>query len=148
MTKTLFDHITAIQTIQTTEYFDGLDDAELKTFNLYMINRFLSMIPEYLLMVAFFSRYYGTVGQRETYLFYSSMFPQGRKYKKYIKATEKEDTYEQWLIDLVAKYFYVSEKDAIDYITLFYLTPEGKIDLREICENHGVDAKKLKKVKL
>ena len=48
MAQKLFDHINAITTIQDPKYFDKLGDEDLKTWSNFMINRFLSMKPEWL----------------------------------------------------------------------------------------------------
>ena len=47
MAQKLFDHINAITTIQDPKYFDKLTDEDLKTWSNFMINRFLSMKPEW-----------------------------------------------------------------------------------------------------
>ena len=43
MAKTLFDHIKAITQFQDPNYFDKLEEDDLKTWSNYMIHRFLSM---------------------------------------------------------------------------------------------------------
>ena len=41
--KGLFDHVEAIYTNQRIDYFDNLSDGDKKSYNNYMVNRFLSM---------------------------------------------------------------------------------------------------------
>ena len=46
--KTIFDHLKAItQQKHDPEYFQKLSERDKKTFDVYMINRYLSMHPEY-----------------------------------------------------------------------------------------------------
>lgn len=145
--KTLFDHLKAIYGDQRIEYFDELRDFEKKTFEVYMINRFLSMNPDHLPLVNEMQLYYSSFGSRESYLFYSQMIPKRPQFHKYIKA-KTADKYERWLVEIVAEYFEVSTIEATDYIQQFYLTDAGKDELRDICRTKNIPDKKLKKVKL
>lgn len=147
MTKTLFDHINAIYTDQSLDYFDKLDESDRKTFSVYMVNRFLSMNRHQIPVVNEFQKYWSETGPREAYLFYSQALPKGKQFNKYVKGA-KEEKYEPWLVELVGRYFSVSKKDALDYLDIFYATDAGKADLRSICEMFAVEPKKIKKVKL
>jgi clamp loader A subunit len=147
MAKTLFEHLNAVFTNQSKNYFDSLEDSDKKSFNVYMINRLVSMAPDFLEIAAQFARYFEVVGPRETYLFYSQALPKGKRFDKYIKA-DKSDKYEPWLIETVARFFSVSEAEAINYCQIFYQTPAGKADLKRLCEKFGIDPKHIKKAKL
>jgi hypothetical protein len=131
----LFDHIRAIFEIQTLDYYDKLDVSEKKTVEPFMINRVISQNPHYLPFVNKIQQY-GPLEPREAYLFYSQLLPHGRQFTKYIKAT-KSETYEQWLIDLVALHYKISKVEAIDYLQLFCYTEAGKEDLRLLCLGYG-----------
>ena len=52
MAQKLFDHINAITTIQDPKYFDKLSEEDFKTWSNFMINRFLSMKPEWVELIA------------------------------------------------------------------------------------------------
>lgn len=145
--KSLFDHLTAIYQDQRPEYFDELSEADQKSLNPYMINKFISMNMDFVPIVNEFQKYYAGVGPRETYLFYSQIIPKGKYFNKFIKKQGVTE-YEEWLVALVARYFTVSLRDATDYLQLFYQTAEGKKDLRSICEFYGTDPKTIQKVKL
>ena len=47
-TKTLFDHIKAITSIQDPKYWDKLEEGDKKTWSNYMIHRFLSMNKDWI----------------------------------------------------------------------------------------------------
>lgn len=147
MAKTLFDHINSIYQNQSVTYYDDLDEPDKKTFNVYMINRFISMHEDYLPVVNELQPFWNELGPRETYLFYSQLLPKKRIFAKYVKSTT-EEKFEDWIIELVSKHYDVSTSVAREYISIFYRTPEGKLNLRELCEGYGIDQKALKKAKL
>jgi hypothetical protein len=145
--KSPFDHVNAIYTDQSIDYFDTLEDADKKTFTQYMVNRIISMTPNYLPVVNELQQYYGQIGSRETYLFYSQLLPRRKVYNKYVKG-EKDDKYEFWLIDLLVTEYTISRAEALYYLGILYQTDEGKEELRFICQKYGTDPKKIKKAKL
>ena len=49
--KSLFDHINQITTIQNPNYWDEISDEDKKSWSNYMVNRFLSMKPEWIDLV-------------------------------------------------------------------------------------------------
>jgi hypothetical protein len=143
MAKTLFDHINEIYQSQKKNYFSTLDDGEKRTYSAYMVNRFLSMNIHQLPVVNEIQKY--TIPNEAHYLFYATMLPRGKQYNKYVKAV-KETKYEEWLIDLVAKYYCVSQAEAMTYLEIYYR--DDKPALRSLCEKYGVDPKVIKKAKL
>ena len=67
--KTIFDHLSGITDKKTP--WDKLSEVDRKSFSPYMINRWLSMNPNYLDLVNELQQY--TIGQldaRETYTLY------------------------------------------------------------------------------
>jgi hypothetical protein len=143
MSKTLFDHVDAIYQSQRKDYFSSLDDAERKTYSVYMVNRFLSMNIHQLPLVNEIQKY--TLSPEVHYLLCATTIPRGKQYNKYIKAA-KQTKYEAWLVTLVAKHYQVSEMEATDYLELYYR--DDKTGLRELCEKYGIDNKTIKKAKL
>lgn len=137
--KSMFDFIAAITENQTDEFFDSLTDDELKLYknSRYMINRFLSMNPNYLEVVNAVQMY-PAMPDKMHYKFLSSMLPKKKQYNKYIKGTSTVD-YQKWLIDLIAKHYLISTAEAIDYLDIFY--KHNKVELRIICEMYAIDPK-------
>lgn len=144
-TKGLFDHLNAIYLNQSPKYWDNLSETDRKSYSTFMINRFLSMNMDYVEVVNALQLYYGSVGPRESYLFYSDLLPRGKQWNKYVKG-KKPTGYDDWLLELVAQYYEVSQSEAEAYLDLFYLTGEGKESLRNLLEKYGTDPKKIKKV--
>ena len=145
--KTPFNHIDAIFTNQRIDYYDTLNDADKKTFNIYVINMGISMNPRYVLYANEMNKYWDEIGPREVYLFYSQLLPKGKQYSKWIKS-KKQSVYEEWVIEKISKYFEASSKEAITYLDSFYNTVNGQEELRSILQGFGIDSKKLKKIGL
>ena len=143
MAKTLFDHINAIYQEQKKDYFQKLDDGEKRTYSNYMVNRFLSMNIHQLPLVNEIQKY--NIPSEMHYLFYATTIPRGKQYNKYVKAA-KETKYEEWLVELVAKHYFVTKDHAIEYLDIYY--DRDKDGLRKLCEKYGIDKKQLKKAKL
>ncbi len=143
MAKSLFDHINAIYLEQKKNYFSTLDDGEKRTYSNYMVNRFLSMNIHQLPLVNEIQKY--NLPPDVHYLFFATTIPRGKQYNKYVKAA-KETKYEEWLVDLVAKHYCVSQIEAISYLEIYY--KDDKPALRSLCEKYGVDPKAIKKAKL
>lgn len=147
MAKTLFSHINAIFENQDKKYFEKLDESDKKTYSQFMVNRFLSMRMQYVPVVNEIQKYWSILGDREQYLFYSQLLPRGKQWNPYIKA-KKVSSYEKWVIELIAKHYEVSIKEAETYVDIFYLNDENKLQLKEICEMRGISTKLIKQLKL
>lgn len=143
--KGLFDHINAIYQDQSLDYWDKLDESDRKTYSTYMVNRFLSMNMDYIPFVNAFQKYNGEVNNKISYLFYSQLLPRGRQFNRYIKGS-KEEKYEAWAIDLIARYFGVSLREAEEYIGLWLQSKEGTEEFKQVLTAFGVEPKKIQKV--
>jgi hypothetical protein len=144
--KELFDFLTAITADQSMHFFDGLNDTDKKKYKYsrYMLHRFLSMNVNYAPIVNELQKY-PSIPDRAHYQFLTNILPRGKQYNKYIKGS-KDEKYEKWLVELVAKHYQVSKVEAITYLEIYYT--QNKTGLRELCEMYGIDKKELKKVKL
>jgi hypothetical protein len=145
--KKLFDHINAITTEQNPNYFDKLSEEDLKSWSNFMINRFLSMKPEWVELIATLLPLTQTLQPKEMYKLYISVIPKGKYYLKYIKG-KGEEKYEDFLVELIKKEFVCSEKEANDYIEVLYSSREGRDNIKYICEKYGTDKKQITKLKL
>ena len=145
--KKLFDHLNAITAEQDPKYFDKLSEEDLKSWSNFMINRFLSMKPEWVELIATLLPLTQTLQPKEMYKLYISVIPKGKYFLKYIKG-KSADKYEDFLIDLIKKDFQCSEKEAFEYIEVLYSTREGRENIKYICEKYGTDKKQITKLKL
>jgi len=145
--KKLFDHINAITTEQDPKYFDKLSEEDIKSWSNFMINRFLSMKPEWVELIATLLPLTQTLQPKEMYKLYISVIPKGKHYLKYIKG-KGEEKYEEFIVELLKKEYDCSERQANDYIEVLYATREGREYLKYVCEKYGVDKKQITKLKL
>ena len=143
---TLFDWINQI--LVHKKDWKNFDGDDYKSFQPYMIKRFLSMDNEFLEIVNHFQKYsIGILEPKEVYKWYCKVLPNGKRYNKYIKR-QGEHKYPDWLLDLLLEYYEVSKNELIDYLDIFYKTDEGKQHMKTILELYGTEPKKIKTLKL
>ena len=146
-TKTLFDHITNVTSVQSLTYWDRLEDADKKTWSNYMVHRFLSMNPDWIEILSEIQPYTQTLEPKQLYLALIGILPKGRYYMRYIKG-KKANKYESWLVDLLKQEFNSSLREAEDYCEILYATKECRENIKYICEKYGIDKKQITKLKL
>ena len=88
--KSLFDHINQITTVQNPNYWDEISDEDKKSWSNYMVNRFLSMKPEWIELVNELQKY--NLKPKELYKLYTNVLPKGKQWLKYTKG-KKLQTY-------------------------------------------------------
>jgi hypothetical protein len=145
--KKLFDHLNAITAEQDPNYFDKLSEEDLKSWSNFMINRFLSMKPEWVELIATLLPLTQTLEPKEMYKLYINVIPKGKQFLKYTKG-KSEDKYEQFIVDLLKKEYDCSENQAIEYLEVLYSTREGREYLKYLSEKYGIDKKQITKLKL
>ena len=118
-TRTLFDHITNITSVQNPKYWDSLEDADKKTWSNYMVHRFLSMNPDWIEVLSEIQPYTQVLEPKQLYLSLIGIIPKGRYFLKYTKG-KKDNKYESWLVDLIIQDFMCSSKEAEDYCEILY----------------------------
>ena len=146
-TKTLFDHITNITSVQNPKYWDSLEEVDKKSWSNYMVHRFLSMNPDWIEILSEIQPYTQTLEPRQLYLALIGILPKGRYYMKYIKG-KKADKYDSWLVDLIKQDFNCSLKESEEYCEILYATTEGRENIKYICQKYGIDKKQITKLKL
>ena len=146
-TKSLFDHITNITSVQYPKYWDSLEEVDKKSWSNYMVHRFLSMNPDWIEILSEIQPYTQTLEPRQLYLALIGILPKGRYYMKYIKG-KKADKYDSWLVDLIKQDFNCSLKESEEYCEILYATTEGRENIKYICEKYGIDKKQITKLKL
>ncbi len=120
--------------------WEEFSEAHQKTFSPYIINRFLSMDPEFTEIINMFQPYsIGMLESKDIYKFYCKLLPKGKRFNKYIKG-KKDKKYDPELIDLLCKYFEESKSHVLDYLELI-----NKEQLKSILQLYGVEPKKVRK---
>lgn len=143
--KTLFDHLRAITTDKDLNYWETLSDSEKKTYNRYMIHRFLSMNYNNIQLIAEFLKYTQELPPDVLYKYMATMIPKDRTFLKYIKG-KKQEKYAEWMVTLVKKWYECSMREAYDNVDMMYQTKLGRDNIKKICEAYGSDPKEIQKL--
>lgn len=147
MAKKLFDHIKAITDEQDPDYFDSLKEEDLKSWSNFMINRFLSMKPEWIELIATILPLSQTLEPKEMYKLYINIIPKGKHFLRYTKG-KAEEKYEDFIVNLIKNEYLCSERQANDYLEVLYSSKEGRENIKYICEKYGISKKDITKLKL
>jgi hypothetical protein len=143
----LFDHISAVTEYQDPQYWKKISDDDKKTFGNFIIQRYISMNPDWIEWIAEVQPYVQSLPNEYFYRFFSDMIPPKKYYLKYIKGKRAND-YEDWVVDLVVKEYTCSTKHANEYLDILYTTKEGKEQIKGMCEKYGIDKKLITSLKL
>lgn len=145
--KTLFDHLNAITYVQDPNYWSTLTDSDKKTWNTYMINRYLSMNMDLTETIAYLDKYTVTNGLKPEYVYklYINILPKSKQYLSYVKSNNSIK-YNKELINMISNHYKVSNREAIDYLTIFYLNEKHKNDLLHLLSMYGLEQKEIKKL--
>ena len=135
----LFYHIKQITNVQNPMYWDSLSDGDKKTWNNYMVHRFLSMKEEWIQVVNEIQRYW-ELKPKNLYQFYTDIIPKGRTFLRYVKS-KKKSRVEKWAMEHLVDYFQCSTREVEDYLNI--LTKE---QVTTIIMKYGVEDKQLKKI--
>ena len=121
--------------------WENFDESEQKTFNPFIVNRWLSMDMYFIDVVNFFQKYsMGLLKPKDIYTWYCYALPKGKRFNKYIKGN-MEKRYADELIGLICKHYETSKKECVEYIELL-----KKSELISILELYGKNEKEIKKL--
>ena len=133
-----FDFVKLLHT--KDKQWDDFNDEEKKAFNVFIINRALSMNPDYLDLVNLVQRYTnGQLTPKEAYNVYMGLLPSRFKYFKWVKG--KSDKSNKDLLEIVAKHHEVSQREAADIVSFM-----PKKDLKKWLKSLGLQDKDIKKL--
>jgi hypothetical protein len=136
----LFDHINNIRHIKKP--WARLSDVDKKTWSTYMVNRFLSMNPEYTELVNELQKYtIGVLQPREVYKLYFDILPKDRSYSKYIKG-KSEEKYNKELVNIIRKTYLYSIEESEEYLDMILeLNPT---EVNSLLKRYGKTDKEIK----
>jgi hypothetical protein len=141
--KTLFDHINQIRNIKNKKYFDTLSVNDKKSFNHYMICRFLSMDINSIDEVCYLSKVFDKIPSNLFYLLCCEIISP-IKFTPYIKS--KKLKLNDDLIGFLSKKYDVSKHTADEYCRILLSTEHGKSELKDICSGYGLSDKEINKI--
>jgi len=136
--KSLFDHLGGIT--YKKDKWESLSEMDKKSFEMYMVNRFLSMNLDYLELVNEIQRYTnGQLKSRELYKVYLDILPKKKSFDKYIKG-KSESKWDKNVIKYLCEYFKLSSREVEDYLEIL-----SKDEVKSIIQKFGVDKKEIDK---
>ena len=131
--------------IQNPNYWEQISEEDKKTWSNYMVNRFLSMKPEWIELVNELQKY--NLEPKELYKLYTNVLPKSKQWLKYTKGRNDMD-YPEWLINVVRNNDECSRKEAIQAIDMLMLTEGGMMELGELGRKWGIEEKRIKEAGL
>ena len=143
--KSLFDHIQAVTSQQHPNYWDEISDDDKKSWSNYMVNRFLSMKPEWITFVNDVQKY--PLKPKELYKVYADILPKKRQWLKYIKG-DKKMKYPIWVYEIVAKHLQCSIRESNDAVEMYEISAGGQAELKDILMKYGKTEQECRKLGL
>jgi hypothetical protein len=117
---------------------EDISEESWKHFNAFMINKYVSMCPDYIELVNYIQKI-PYDNKKQIYSIYSEMIPKRKVFLKYIGSKKSKSNLE--LAEYVAKYFECSLGEADEYIDI--LRPTG---VTGVLHQLGVEEKEIKKL--
>ena len=112
-----FDHIKNLHTKKRR--WEDFNDEEKKSFNVFIINKGLSMNPNYLGIVNMVQNFTGLnqiLSPKEVFNIYFNLLPNNFRFYKWIKGEKTKKDKEK--AEYLAMHFKVSTREAYDYLQL------------------------------
>ncbi len=128
----IFDHLNNI-TLEKKD-FKGEEG-----WNIYMINRYLSMSEGYVEIVNIVQKNVFQRTPEQVYNIYRDIIPKRKIWLQYIKS--KSEKFDPELLGYVAQYYECSEREAKQYIPML-----KNEQLKDILEGFGLDKKQIKAI--
>ena len=112
-----FDHIKNLHTKKRR--WEDFNDEEKKSFNVFIINKALSMNPNYLNIVNMVQNFTGLnqiISPKEVFNIYFNLLPNNFRFYKWIKGEKTKKDKEK--AEYLATHFKVSTREAYDYLQI------------------------------
>jgi DNA-directed RNA polymerase subunit F len=143
--KTLFDHINQITKKSDSNYYDNLSEENRKTYDVYMVHRFLSMNEDWIECVNEIQKYSHQLKESGTHKVYNEIIPKSKTYLKYVKSTSSKK-YNQAILDILKKYYELGEAQVKQYYDIFTKSEESKKLLLNIVKLYGIQSREYTKL--
>jgi hypothetical protein len=115
MSKNLFNHLEDLTSKKNTRW-NELTEGDKKTFVPFLINRFISMEPQYIDKVNKLNSYTYSLEPKDVYNYYMVSLPKKKVFFRYIKKAAKDANSD--LIDILKDYFKEKSDNISDYLNI------------------------------
>jgi|TARA_R100000353_G_scaffold74020_1_gene56559 hypothetical protein len=131
---------------QNLNFWNSLDDTK-KKYSQYMINRYLSMEPDFITLVNDIQILQGSskLSDKHHFLLWSELLPNKNIFFKYIGKDKSMNWPKQW-IEIVSQNFQISQTEAVEAMEMYMVSEGGKLELYEILTRYGIAEKDIRKV--
>jgi len=119
------------------ESWSSFSNEEHEIFSNFMVNKIISMNPNYIELVAEIQEY--QMPKQKLYEFYCKTLPKQKFFNKYQKPSKQQ--YPKEVINLLTLYYQISTREVLDYCNI--LTQQ---DIKDILLQLGKDEKEIKKL--
>ena len=119
-------------------------DSDWKAYNIYMINKWLSM-NSYVTEIINFTQKYYSLDKKIHYKMLSDILPKQKIFSKYIKGN-KVNKFNPELVKLVASHYEVSRKEAKSRIEMYKHFSAGTETITEMLRGYGKTKKEIKRL--
>ncbi len=136
MIKTVFDWVKEIMTNKRS--WSSFSEEEKSLFNTFMINKTLSMNPDFIQIVNYI-QFLPYSEKEKIYKVYCEMIPKKYVFSKFVKSNKKSPS--NMVLDKISQYYACSLGEAEEYYYL--LRKEGIV---EILDKMGLEEDEYKKV--
>ena len=118
--------------------WNTFSEEDYKSFNIFIINRFLSMNEEWIEIINMLQQYTIEMENKDVYNLYKNLIPKEKKFLRYIKG-KRDKKYNKDLIKILCDYFECSKLQVSEYIDLL-----PKYELKSILILYGINEKEIK----
>lgn len=145
MSKTIFEFISDVFEKKTP--WNSLSESDRKSYNSYMMNRWISMNPDYVDFINMIQPYtIGVLTPRESYKLLQGVLPDKKFFVKYVKADGTNlKGFNDNLIEFVAKVMKWSEYQTVNYLNFILKMENGLECIKDFISTYGYDDKSMKK---
>lgn len=112
-------------------------DEDKKTWNGYMIHKYISMHEKYIEMANYLQKYNQQLSDEQMYNIYKSIIPKDNVWLKFIKGSKNK--YDKVELQYLTQHFQCSEREVKDYIELL-----PKEQINTILGNYRIETGKTK----
>jgi hypothetical protein len=142
--KTVFDHLNHIRSVQSKDYFKKLTDEDLKTFNKFVILKGLSMDANSICNISYISPIALNLPNENFYFLCCLVVSKTKQFFPWVKSTGKK--FDTELVNIVKSYFNVSIHEANTYCREFFSSEQGVAELRSLLQKTGLEEKEISKL--
>ena len=145
MSKTIFEFISDVFEKKTP--WSVLSESDRKSYNSYMMNRWISMNPDYIDFINMIQPYtIGVLAPRECYKLLQGILRNTKFFVKYVKGeTTKSKDFNDSLVSFIANKMKWSEFQTVAYLNFILKMENGNDTIKEFVAAYGYDDKSLKK---